>query len=76
LDPVAGRSFRHAGSDIFHRFDTAESRGQNAVWHVSQINGLRKVYRNQEVIRNVSLSVAANKFVSICGPSGCGKARC
>jgi ABC-type sugar transport system ATPase subunit len=51
----------------------AESRGQNAASQVSQANDLRKVYRNQEAIRNVSLSVAANEFVSILGPSVCGK---
>jgi ABC-type Fe3+/spermidine/putrescine transport system ATPase subunit len=51
----------------------AESRGQNAASRVLQINGLRKVHRNQEVIRNVSLGVAATEFVSILGPSCCGK---
>jgi NitT/TauT family transport system ATP-binding protein len=51
----------------------AESRGQDAGSHVVRISRLRKDYGDLEVIRNVSLSVAANEFVSILGPSGCGK---
>ena len=37
------------------------------------IKNVRKLYSELEVIRNVSLEVAANQFVSILGPSGCGK---
>jgi NitT/TauT family transport system ATP-binding protein len=59
---------------IFSTVSTpAESRGENPASHVLHIKDLRKVYRDLEVIRNVSLSVAANEFVSIIGPSGCGK---
>jgi NitT/TauT family transport system ATP-binding protein len=46
---------------------------QNAASHVLRIKGVRKVYRDLEVIRNVSLDVGASEFVSILGPSGCGK---
>ena len=51
----------------------AESLGQNAASHVLRIKDVRKVYRDLEVIRNVSLNVVATEFVSILGPSGCGK---
>jgi NitT/TauT family transport system ATP-binding protein len=47
--------------------------GPNAASEVLRVTNLRKVYRNLEVIRNVSLRVAAREFVSILGPSGCGK---
>jgi len=51
----------------------AESPGRNAAPHVLRIKDVRKVYRDLEVIRNISLNVAASEFVSILGPSGCGK---
>jgi ABC-type Fe3+/spermidine/putrescine transport system ATPase subunit len=37
------------------------------------IKNVRKLYSELEAIRNVSLDVAANQFVSILGPSGCWK---
>ena len=52
---------------------SAESPDRKAASHVLRIKDARKVYRDLEVIRNVSLNVAASEFVSILGPSGCGK---
>jgi NitT/TauT family transport system ATP-binding protein len=52
---------------------SAESPDRNAASQVLRIKAVRKVYRDLEVIRNVSLNVAASEFVSILGPSGCGK---
>ena len=52
---------------------SAESPGRNAASHILRIKDVRKVYRDLEVIRNISLNVAASEFVSILGPSGCGK---
>jgi hypothetical protein len=40
---------------------------------VLRVKNVRKLYGALEAIRNVSLDVAANEFVSILGPSGCGK---
>jgi multiple sugar transport system ATP-binding protein len=37
------------------------------------IEGLRKRFGSTEVLRNVSLRVAAGEFVALVGPSGCGK---
>jgi NitT/TauT family transport system ATP-binding protein len=51
----------------------AEHPAQDTASHVLRITGVRKVYRDLEVIRNISLNVAVNEFVSILGPSGCGK---
>lgn len=51
----------------------AGSTTQNAAPEVLRVAGACKVYGDLEVIRNVSLSIAANEFVSILGPSGCGK---
>jgi NitT/TauT family transport system ATP-binding protein len=51
----------------------AEYPAEDAASHVLRIKGVRKVYRDLEVIRDVSLNVAAREFVSILGPSGCGK---
>jgi len=51
----------------------AESLGRNAASHVLRIKNVRKVYRDLEVIQNVSVNVAASEFISILGPSGCGK---
>jgi NitT/TauT family transport system ATP-binding protein len=51
----------------------ARSTGQNAASEVLRVTNARKVYGDLEVIRSVSLNVAANEFVSILGPSGCGK---
>jgi NitT/TauT family transport system ATP-binding protein len=51
----------------------AEYPAQDAASHVLRIKGVRKVYHDLEVIRDVSLNVAAREFVSILGPSGCGK---
>jgi NitT/TauT family transport system ATP-binding protein len=51
----------------------AESEGRPAASQVLRIKDVRKVYGDLEVIRNVSLNVAASEFVSILGPSGCGK---
>jgi NitT/TauT family transport system ATP-binding protein len=51
----------------------AEYPVQNAASHVLRIKGVHKVYGDLDVIRNVSLNVAASEFVSILGPSGCGK---
>jgi NitT/TauT family transport system ATP-binding protein len=51
----------------------AESPDGEAASPVLRIKDARKVYRDLEVIRNVSLNVAASDFVSILGPSGCGK---
>src|SRR5258706_3124680 len=52
---------------------SAESPDRNAASQVLRIKDVRKVYRDLEVVRNVSLNVAASEFVSILGPSGCGK---
>ena len=52
---------------------SAESPGRSGAAHVLRIKDVRKIYRDLEVIRNVSLNVAASEFVSILGPSGCGK---
>ncbi len=52
---------------------SAESPDRKAASHILRIKDARKVYRDLEVIRNVSLNVAASEFVSILGPSGCGK---
>jgi NitT/TauT family transport system ATP-binding protein len=52
---------------------SAESPGRNAAPQVLRIEDVRKVYDDLEVIRNISLNVAASEFVSILGPSGCGK---
>jgi NitT/TauT family transport system ATP-binding protein len=52
---------------------STESPGRNAALPVLRIKDVRKVYGDLEVIRNVSLNVAACEFVSILGPSGCGK---
>lgn len=52
---------------------SAESPGRNAALPVLRIKDVRKVYGDLEVIRNVSLNVAASEFVGILGPSGCGK---
>jgi NitT/TauT family transport system ATP-binding protein len=51
----------------------AEGLGRSAVSHVLRIEDVRKIFGDLEVIRNVSLRIAANEFVSIVGPSGCGK---
>jgi NitT/TauT family transport system ATP-binding protein len=51
----------------------AESLGHHAASPALCIADVRKVYGDLEVIRNVSLNVAASEFVSILGPSGCGK---
>src|SRR5262249_17279248 len=51
----------------------AERLDQHAASPVLRITDVRKVYGDLEVIRNVSLNVAASEFVSILGPSGCGK---
>jgi NitT/TauT family transport system ATP-binding protein len=51
----------------------ARSADQNAASEVLRVIDVRKVFGDLEVIRNVSLGVAANEFVSILGPSGCGK---
>ena len=51
----------------------ARSTGQNVASEALRVTGARKVYGDLEVIRNVSLNVAANEFVSVLGPSGCGK---
>jgi NitT/TauT family transport system ATP-binding protein len=50
-----------------------ESRDQQAASPVLHVKDVRKVYRDLEVIRTVSLDVAATEFVSVLGPSGCGK---
>ncbi len=52
---------------------SVESPGRNAASQVLRIKDVRKVYHDLEVIRNISLNVAASEFVSILGPSGCGK---
>jgi NitT/TauT family transport system ATP-binding protein len=51
----------------------AEHTAQDAASHILRIKGVRKVYRDLEVIRSVSLDVGVSEFVSILGPSGCGK---
>jgi NitT/TauT family transport system ATP-binding protein len=51
----------------------AESLDRSAASHVLRIKNVRKFYRDLEVIRNVSVNVAASEFISILGPSGCGK---
>lgn len=38
-----------------------------------EIQNLTKRFGSQEIIRNLSLSVADREFVSLVGPSGCGK---
>lgn len=52
---------------------SAENPGQNLSASVLRIKAVRKLYRDLEVIRNVSFDVAASEFVSLLGPSGCGK---
>jgi len=52
---------------------SAESHDRKDASYVLRIKDVRKVYRDLEVIRNVSLNVAASEFVSVLGPSGCGK---
>ena len=49
------------------------SAARNPAEPILRINGVRKIYRDLEAIRNVSLDVAENEFVSVLGPSGCGK---
>jgi NitT/TauT family transport system ATP-binding protein len=51
----------------------AENPARNSASQILQVEGVRKVYGDLEVIRNVSLNVGVNEFVSILGPSGCGK---
>jgi len=58
---------------LFTSSMTAESEGRPAASQVLRIKDVRKVYGDLEVIRNVSLNVAATEFVGILGPSGCGK---
>jgi NitT/TauT family transport system ATP-binding protein len=60
-------------AEIFFTSSRAEIPGRNAASQVLRVKDVRKVYRDLEVIRNVSLNVAASEFVSILGPSGCGK---
>src|SRR5260370_31301213 len=61
-------------AEIFFTYSmSAESHDRKAASHILRIKDARKVYRDLEVIRNVSLNVAASEFVSILGPSGCGK---
>ena len=38
-----------------------------------EITGLSKSFKNQEVIRDLSLEVEKGEFLVIFGPSGCGK---
>jgi NitT/TauT family transport system ATP-binding protein len=71
---VTGGVFSVMQAATFSTVSTpAESRGENPASHTLNIKNLHKVYRDLEVIRDISLSVAANEFVSILGPSGCGK---
>ena len=45
---------------------------------VIKLNGINKIYRTDEVetqaLENVNLEVRKGEFLSIMGPSGCGKA--
>jgi NitT/TauT family transport system ATP-binding protein len=64
----------HGAEPIFTFSMRAGSTSQKkTASEVLRVTGARKVYGDLEVIRNVSLNVAANEFVSILGPSGCGK---
>ena len=38
-----------------------------------EINNIKKCYGNNEVLKNISLSVSEGEVVSIIGPSGSGK---
>ena len=44
---------------------------------VIKLNGINKIYRTDEVetqaLENVNLEVRKGEFLSIMGPSGCGK---
>jgi ABC-type lipopolysaccharide export system ATPase subunit len=55
---------------------SAESPDRNAASQVLRIKAVRKVYRDLEVIRNVSLNVAASEFVSILGRAAAAKPPC
>ena len=52
---------------------SAETAGGNAASRILRMKNVRKVYRDLEVIRNISLNVVASEFIGILGPSGCGK---
>ena len=45
---------------------------------VIKLNGINKIYRTDEVetqaLENVNLEVRKGEFLSIMGPSGCGRA--
>jgi NitT/TauT family transport system ATP-binding protein len=58
---------------IFPFSMSPEGPDRHAASPALRIKDVRKIYRDLEVIRNISLNVAASEFVSILGPSGCGK---
>ncbi len=50
---------------------SADTHAQSSA--VLRINSVRKLYKDLEVIRNVSFDVSDGEFLSLLGPSGCGK---
>lgn len=38
-----------------------------------ELDNLKKIYDEQEAVKNISMNVAKGQFVALVGPSGCGK---
>ena len=40
---------------------------------ILELKGLSKKYGNQDILRDINVSIDAGEFLVLVGPSGCGK---
>lgn len=60
--------------NILHRREFfIERNGQEEVWAMIELKGLRLSFQNREILRGIGLTVGQGEVVSVIGPSGTGK---